>query len=207
MELKVIGTGVGRTGTYSTKLALNELGFGPCHHMEEVIFNMLTQVPLWKDAAEGKPDWEAIYKGYNSTVDWPTAAFTRELSEAYPDAKFVHTMRSPESWVASFSETIYKLLSNIDEAPKEMQGWLKMVVSVTEKTGFPVGLDKTGLINAFNAHTETVKKAVPASNLLMFQVKDGWAPLCEFLGVPVPDSPFPRSNDRGEFWDKVSGKK
>ena len=206
MELKVIGTGVGRTGTYSTKLALNELGFGPCHHMEEVLFNMPTQVPLWMDAANGKPNWEAIYNGYNSTVDWPTAAFARELSVAYPNAKFVHTVRSPESWAASYSETIYKLVANKDEAPKEMHNWLDMAARVTEKTGFPGGLDIAGLIKAFTAHTEAVKKAVPASNLLMFQVKDGWEPLCEFLDVPVPDKPFPRSNDRGEFWDRVSGK-
>jgi hypothetical protein len=207
MELKVIGTGVGRTGTYSTKLALNELGFGPCHHMEEVILNMPTQLAPWVDAVNGRPDWEAIYNGYNSTVDWPTAAFFRELSVAYPQAKFVHTVRSPERWAASFSETIYKLLANKDEAPKEMQDWLNMVVRVTEKTGFPGGLDTAGLIEAFNAHTEAVKKAVPASNLFMFQVKDGWEPLCEFLGVTVPDKPFPHTNDKDEFWDKVSGKK
>jgi len=207
MDLKVIGTGVGRTGTYSTKLALNELGFGPCHHMEEVILNMPTQLPPWVDASNGKPDWKSIYKGYNSTVDWPTAAFFRELSVAYPHAKFVHTVRSPERWAASFSETIYKLLANIDQAPKEMHDWLNMVVRVTEKTGFPGGLDTAGLIKAFTTHTEAVKKAVPATNLLMFQVKDGWAPLCEFLGVAVPDKPFPNTNDRGEFWDKVSGKK
>ncbi len=207
MDLKVIGTGVGRTGTYSTKLALNELGFGPCHHMEEVLFDMPTQVPLWMDAANGRPDWEGIYKGYNSTVDWPTAAFVRELSKAYPNAKFVHTMRSPESWAASFSETIYKLVANKSESPKEMHDWLDMAAHVIEKTGFPGGLDIAGLIKAFTAHTEEVKKAVPASNLLIFQVKDGWEPLCEFLDVPVPDKPFPRSNDRGEFWDRVSGKK
>lgn len=131
----------------------------------------------------------------------------RELSVAYPHAKFVHTVRSPESWAASFSETIYKLVANKDQAPKEMHNWLDMAARVTEKTGFPGGLDIVGLIKAFTTHTEAVKKAVPASNLLMFQVKDGWEPLCEFLGVPVPDKPFPRSNNRGEFWDRVSGKK
>lgn len=207
MELKVIGTGVGRTGTYSTKLALNMLGFGPCHHMEEVLFNMPTQVPLWMNAVNGKPDWEAIYKDYNSTVDWPTAAFVHELSVAYPHAKFVHTVRSPESWAASFSETIYKLVANKDGAPTEMHDWLDMASRVIEKTGFSGSLDLAGLIKVFTTHTETVKKAVPASNLLLFQVKDGWEPLCKFLGVPVPVSPFPRSNDRGEFWDRVSGKK
>ena len=207
MHLKVVGTGVGRTGTYSLKLALNELGFGPCHHMEEVLLNMPEQVPLWVNATNGKPDWEAIYKGYNSAVDWPTAGFFRELSAAYPHAKFVHTVRSPESWADSFSETIYKILAGKDQAPQEKRDWLNMAARVIEKTGFPSGLDMAELIKAFTAHTEAVKKAVPASQLLVFQVKDGWAPLCEFLGVSVPDKSFPRTNDRGEFWDLVSGKK
>lgn len=135
MQVKVIGTGVGRTGTYSLKLALNELELGPCHHMEEVLFHMPTHVPLWMDAANGKPDWDAIYKGYGSTVDWPTAGFFRELSVACPHAKFVHTVRSPDSWVASFSETIYKLLSNQDQAPAEMHDWLNMASRVIEKRG------------------------------------------------------------------------
>src|SRR5215216_2061299 len=103
MPLSVIGTGVGRTGTYSLKLALNQLGLGPCHHMEEVLLHMPVQVPLWAAAADGRPDWEAIYNGYRSGVDWPTAGFFRELRAAYPHARFVLTIRSPESWLQSFS--------------------------------------------------------------------------------------------------------
>lgn len=206
MTLTVIGTGVGRTGTYSLKLALNELRLGPCHHMEEVLLNMPMQLPLWVAAASGKPDWAAIYKGYNSAVDWPTAGFFRELAEAYPDARFVHTTRSAESWAESFSETIYKLLAGRQSAPKEMHAWLDMGEGVIAKTGFPAGLDIAGLQQAFNAHTEAVKAVVPARQLLLYQVKEGWEPLCSFLRVPVPDKPFPRSNDRVEFWDRVSGK-
>jgi len=122
-------------------------------------------------------------------------------------AKFILTVRSPESWVASFSETIYKLLAGRDQAPKEMRAWLEMAVGVIDKTGFPGGLDAAGLTKAFNAHNDAVKATIPPSHLLVYQVKDGWGPLCEFLGVPVPASPFPRTNDRGEFWDRVSGKK
>lgn len=207
MTMHVIGAGVGRTGTYSLKLAINQLGLGPCHHMEEVLHNQSVQVPLWAAAVNGHADWEAIYKGYESAVDWPTAGFFRELSAAYPSAKFVLTVRSPESWAESFSETIYKLLAGRDDAPEEMRAWLDMGVGVISKTGFPDGLDVAGMMKAFTAHNDAVKAAIPAHQLLVYQVKDGWDPLCAFLGVPVPDSPFPRTNDRSEFWDLVSGKK
>ena len=121
MPLNVIGAGVGRTGTYSFKLALNQLGLGPCHHMEEVLHQMPVQVPLWTAAVNRQPDWAAIYDGYKSAVDWPTAGFFRELSAAYPSARFVLTHRSPESWAQSFSETIYILLAGKADAPGEMR--------------------------------------------------------------------------------------
>ena len=206
MSLKVIGAGVGRTGTYSLKLAINRLGLGPCHHMEEVLHNQPVQVPLWAAAAAGHPDWEAIYKGYESAVDWPTARFFRELSAAYPTAKFILTHRSPESWAQSFSETIYKLLAERDQAPKDLQAWLDMSSGVIARTGFPDGLELAGLMEAFTAHNDAVKAAIPAQQLLVYQVKDGWDPLCRFLDVPVPAEPFPRTNHRAEFWDRVSGK-
>ncbi len=206
MALQVIGAGVGRTGTYSLKLAINRLGLGPCHHMEEVIFHMPEQVPLWVAAANGAPDWAAIYQGYQSAVDWPTAGFFRELAKAYPAAKFVLTVRSTESWVESFSATIYKLLGTREKAPQDMQEWLEMSARVIAKTGFPPGLDMAALAKAFEAHNAAVKAAIPAERLLVYQVKEGWAPLTAFLGVTPPDEPFPRTNDRGEFWDRVSGK-
>ena len=84
--LEVIGAGVGRTGTYSLKLALEQLGFGPCHHMEEVLKDPERQIPLWSAAARGTADWESALAGYRSAVDWPTAAFWRELAEARPES-------------------------------------------------------------------------------------------------------------------------
>ena len=207
MSLRVIGAGVGRTGTHSLKLAINHLGLGPCHHMEEVLFNLPVQLPLWAAAVNGHPEWGAIYKGYGSAVDWPTAGFFRELRAAYPSAKFVLTVRSPESWAESFSETIYKVIAERDQAPSELKGWLDFAFDVINKSGFPDGLDVAGLQRAFTAHNDAVKAAIPAHQLLIFRVKDGWGPLCAFLGVPVPTDPFPRTNDRGEFWNRVSGKK
>jgi hypothetical protein len=205
MPLHVIGAGVGRTGTYSLKTAINQLGLGPCHHMEEVILNMPVQLPLWQAAADGKPNWSAIYDGYAAAVDWPTAGFYRELLETYPTARFVLTTRSSEAWVESFGSTIYELLGKADTAPVPMRPWLAMVNQVLDKTGFPPGLDSAGLMAAFEKHIASVKAAIPASQLLVFEVKQGWGPLCHFLGVPVPDTPFPRTNDRAEFWDKVAG--
>jgi hypothetical protein len=203
--MKIIGAGVGRTGTYSLKLAINQLGFGPCHHMEEVLHHMAVQVPLWSSAAAGDADWSRIYEGYQSAVDWPTACFFRELLEAFPDARFVLTHRDPERWTESFGSTIYRLLAGKDEAPEEMRAWLAMVSDVIAKTGFPPGLGRDELAQAFMAHNALVKATIPASQLLVFEVKEGWEPLCDFLGVSVPDEAFPRTNDREEFWDRVNG--
>lgn len=206
MPLNVIGAGLGRTGTYSLKLAINQIGLGPCHHMEEVLHNMPVHVPLWSAAAADDPDWRRIYDGYKSAVDWPTACFFRELLKEYPAARFVLTQRDPERWADSFGATIYKLLAGRDQAPEEMRDWLEMASDVITRTGFPPGLDRNGLIEAFISHNDAVKEAIPADQLLVFEVKQGWAPLCEFLGAAVPEEAFPRTNHREEFWDRVNGK-
>jgi hypothetical protein len=198
--MRVIGAGLGRTGTYSLKLAIDQLGLGPCHHMAEVFSNMPTQVPLWAAALNGRPDWAAIYKGYTSAVDWPTTRFFRELHEEYPSAKFVLTHRSPESWAESFSDTIYRLMTARAEAPPELHAWFCIAIDVVAQTGFPGGLDVTALTKAYVAHNEAVQAAIPAHQLLVYQVKEGWEPLCAFLDVPVPTDPFPRTNDRAQFW-------
>ena len=118
MAMQVIGVGIGRTGTYSLKLAINQLGLGPCHHMEEVLSNQAVQVPLWAAAVKGRPDWEAIYDGYESAVDWPTAAFYRELYSAFPSAKYVLTVRSPDRWVESFPRLFTSSLARRARPPR-----------------------------------------------------------------------------------------
>jgi len=202
--MRVIGLGVGRTGTYSLKLAINQLGFGPCHHMEDVLHNQPTQLPLWTAALDGRPDFNAIYTSHESAVDWPTAGFGRELAAAYPSARFILTVRSPESWADSFSQTIYPLLTQRERVRDEMLPWIDMAARVVARTGFPAGLDSPALQQAFVAHGEAVKATIPAERLLVYQVKDGWGPLCGFLGVPAPAEPFPRSNGRGEVGDLVA---
>lgn len=205
--MKVIGLGVGRTGTYSLKLALERLGVGPCHHMEEVIFDPPKHVPLWTAALQGRADWPAIYRGYDSAVDWPTAGFHRELYAMYPSAKFILTHRSTDSWVQSFGATIYKLTSGAVQIPPPMRPFLDMAGGVITRTGFPIGLSPERLGPAFEAHIAAVKATIPADRLLVYQVKEGWGPLCAYLGVAEPAEPFPRTNNREEFWDRLAGGK
>jgi hypothetical protein len=204
MQLDVIGFGLGRTGTLSLKLALDQLGLGPCHHMEEVILSLPEQVPLWEAAVAGEADWDRLYSGYRSAVDWPTAAFVEELYALNPEAKFILSHRDPQRWAESFGSTIYRLTNQREEAPPEPRRWLNMVVGLLARNDIPMDLDTQGLAEAFSRHNEKVRALVPASQLLEFQASDGWEPLCEFLDVEVPAEPYPRTNNREEFWDVVA---
>ena len=203
MTLKAISAGYGRTGTMSLKLALEQLGLGPCHHMIEVIENGEKQVPLWNDALAGKPDFDAIYDGYSSAVDWPSAAFWKELADYYPDAKIILSSRSAESWYSSISETILATVWAPETWPPQATEWFTMVSKVLERS-FGAAKTKDELIANFLAHEAEVKAAIPADRLLVHSAKDGWDPLCAFLGVPVPDGDYPRTNSKEEFFQHMT---
>ena len=202
MTLSVISAGFGRTGTMSLKLALEELGLGPCHHMIEVIHNGEAQVPLWNAALAGKPDYAAIYDGYKSAVDWPSAAFWKELSDAYPEAQIILSSRSAESWYASISETILATVWAPETWPPQATEWFTMVSKVLERS-FGDARDKDDLIATFHAHEANVKATIPPERLLVHSAKDGWGPLCAFLEVPVPLTPYPRTNSKEEFFQHM----
>lgn len=205
MTLSVIGAGLGRTGTLSLKHALEELGFGPCHHMEEVMKHP-EQIPLWHAAGRGeKVDWEKLLAGYRSTVDWPSAQFWAELARAFPKAKVVLGVRDPERWYESFSNTILKLIQAPNPPPDPViRGILAMSKDVIMRRAFDGRLDDPAHIKAcFRRHNEAVKAALPADRLLVFEAAEGWRPLCKFLGVPAPATPFPRVNSTAEFWEII----
>ena len=206
MALKLIGAGFGRTGTLSLKGALEELGFGKCYHMRETFANA-GDAAIWQAAAEGKPvDWDALLEDYQATVDWPGCTFYRTLMERYPDAKVLLNVRDPEAWYKSASDTIYR--ASRPRFPRSLVPFfvppLRRLIRVTEaviwqKTFNNRFEDKAYALKVFNDHVEEVKRVVPAERLLVYEVKEGWNPLCAFLGVPVPDKPFPRLNDSASF--------
>lgn len=203
MTLEVIGAGFGRTGTMSLKLALEQLGVGPCYHMVEVLGDQATRVPQWNAAAAGEADYPKIFAGYASAVDWPVAAFWREVSEVFPNAKVILSTRGVDSWYASFSETILAVLTAPDRWPEPARPWLEMVSKVVIERSLGGRTDRDGVIAAFEAHEAAVKASVPPERLLVFSAKDGWEPLCAFLGKPVPAGPFPRTNTKEEFFEHM----
>lgn len=198
MTLKVIGSGYGRTGTMSLKLALEELGFGPCYHMMEVFKDKDHRSAQWEAAADGNPDWEGIFEGYESTVDWPNATFYRELAEAYPDARVIHTERDPEDWWRSTQNTIFNRLGENDP-DAQTDPWKRMVRKVVGRLFDGRLHDKEKCLAVYNAHNAEVRRVIPPERLLVYFAADGWAPLCTFLGVGVPDKPMPKVNTSDEF--------
>lgn len=206
MGLRVIGSGFGRTGTMSTKMALEKLGFGPCHHMVEVMGDP-AQPPHWKALAEGKEvDWAEVFDGYESQVDFPGASVWHELSIAFPDAKVIHTERPEEEWWASYSATIGKFFAHrqsLDLPPPILAIFETMDKLLLE--GVFGGLDRESSLGAYRQNNEMVRASIPDDRLLVFSPADGWEPLCSFLGVPVPDEEYPCSNARAEFWELFGG--
>lgn len=195
MSLKVIGAGYGRTGTMSLKLALEQLGFGPCFHMSEAIANPAC-IPGWIEACNGRPDWEKLFAGYFATVDHPGCAFYRELAAAYPAAKVVLTVRDPNDWFDSTQATVFSPQMRDRVADPHFKEFLTRTVWGLFGGGID---DRAYMVEKFERHTAEVERAIAAERLLVFQVSQGWEPLCEFLAVPVPAAPFPRVNSRAEM--------
>lgn len=207
-SLLVIGSGFGRTGTKSLKEALEQLGFGPCHHMHENI-ERPELVSHWQNVAAGKPvDWKEVFAGYRSQVDWPGAHVWRELSVAFPAAKVIHSVRPEEVWWNSFSKTIGKLGSSYQQMqlPPHIRNMTEAAFEMIGRQTFDGKMaDRDGALAVYNLRTQQVREAIPPERLLVFDVVEGWEPLCRFLNVPVPNMPFPHLNLRADFWEALGG--
>jgi hypothetical protein len=216
--IRVIGAGFGRTGTLSLREALVRLGFGPCDHMLEN-FDHPTRFALWRDAFRRKQrgeriDWRPLLEGYRAVVDWPGVYFWRELTEAHPDARVILTVRDPDRWYDSAQATIFAMRARAEESPwsraalraiapliprlrQGMQLADEVIWEGTFGGRFP---DRSHALAVFGEHNEAVQATIPAERLLVFDVKQGWGPLCAFLGVPVPEhESFPHANDAETF--------
>ncbi|MEM7185197.1 MAG: sulfotransferase family protein [Bacteroidota bacterium] len=218
MALKVIGAGYGRTGTKSLQLALEILGFGKCYHME-ALFRNPEGVTHWKSAyLEQQVDWDALFEGYGSAVDFPVSMYYQELAAHFPDSKVILTTRDPEKWYESAHKTIFsfdpgpglkiKMLFSMLFSSKARN--LFKVIQLNDKSIWGKLFegkfkDREYAIQNFKNHSEAVKRNIPPHRLLEFHPSQGWEPLCQFLGVDIPTEPFPNTNTRENFHDWAKG--
>lgn len=201
MTLRVVGAGLGRTGTHSLKNALELLLDAPCYHMIEV-FGRPDDIPVWHRAVNGdQPDWNTFLAGYDAAVDWPVCAFWREVSAANPDAVILlSTRRSADAWWQSASNTIFHIMDNdVGPADDNMTAQRDMAIAMLNNTFTPNWQDETNAKRAYEAHNADVRASAPADRLIDWQPGDGWAPICEKLGLPVPSEPFPHVNTTDDF--------
>jgi hypothetical protein len=197
MALEVIAAGLGRNATFSMKFALEKLGFGPCHHMVEVFANGSRQIPLWIEAARGNPDWDGIFADYRATSDYPSASYWRELAEHYPQAKVVLTTRDPDSWFESVSDTIFSDAMQAGLVGTPLGDMMQGVI-FSHFGGGDIR-DRAFMTDWYVKRNQEVIDTIAPERLLVFHPKDGWEPVCAFLGVEVPQVKFPKVNSRDEI--------
>ena len=205
MALQVIGAGLGRTGTMTLKTALEQLGFSPCHHMYEVIQHP-EQAEFWERAARGQAvDWEEVFANYRASCDWPSCTFYKELAERYPSAKVILTQRDPKAWYRSVNNTILPAMKGPIFAPDGSRvgppgDFAPLLIG---QGTFGNRFDEAHMIDVFERHNREVARTIPAERLMVFEAAQGWEPLCNFLGVPVPPTPFPKVNTTEEFQQRT----
>jgi hypothetical protein len=202
MTLSVVGAGFGRTGTLSLKMALEQLGIGRCYHMVEV-FQKPEAPEQWRAAGDGEgADWDTIFDGYSATVDWPGATFYREIADHYPKAKVILTERDADAWFKSTQATIFANdLGGGDGSP-----FAQMFKAVIGKLFDGRLHDRDHCIAVYRAHNAEVRRVIPAERLLVYEVAQGWGPLCDFLKLPTPDTPMPKVNSTEEFVGRIANR-
>lgn len=194
MTLKIIGAGMGRTGTASLKVALETLDIGHCYHMSEVLKNPSCTTD-WINVAEGNADWDKIFNGYSATVDNPACNYWKELADYYPNAKVILTVRDADKWFDSTNETIHsvgfaKFIKNSPFGEMVQKNIWDLMENRMQ--------DRKHMVDFFTNRTTEIIDYIAPDRLLVYQVSEGWQPLCTFLNIPIPDTAFPRINSRDE---------
>lgn len=195
--MKLINLGFGRTGTTSLKAALERIGYAPCFHTTDLLTST-DNLDVWEAAGRGETtNWQVFFKDY-AVADWPAALHWRDILAAHPTAKVMISVRDPDAWHGSMMATLAKLDAIHLPIPRLKRA--KAFMYRTLDTMFDGRLDdRAYATQVFKQHIADVQATVPTDNLLVYQVTEGWEPLCTFLGVDVPDEPFPRDNRRENF--------
>ncbi len=198
--MKIIGVGMGRTGTTSIQRALTNFGYH-AYNTEAMIKHkhFAAWINLFKGETD-EPDWSTLFAGYDATLSWPACFFYKELMTVYPEAKFILTTRDPESWVDSFLHSWQVLvgLRTFHFIPR-VRAMTEFMNDGLQKHVFGGEPNRERMIAVFERHNRAVQEEIPAKRLLIYEVQQGWEPLCTFLNQPMPDIPFPYENTRGNF--------
>jgi Sulfotransferase domain len=202
MGLRVVGAGLGRTGTMSLKIALERLLGGRCYHMIET-FDRPDDGPVWLRAARGdEPDWHTFLADYDATVDWPACDFWRPLAEANPEALVLLSVRdSADAWWKSANDTIFTALRRRMGSDDDDLGWQAEFF----ESRIGVFADEVAAKAMYEEHNANVRAATPVDRLLEYRLGSGWEPLCDAVHLPVPDEPFPHANTTEDFHKMVEG--
>ena len=199
MSLRVIGAGLGRTGTHSLKLALERLLGAPCYHMIEV-FGQPAHIPIWQRATAGEmPRWKELLAGYRATVDWPAAAFWKEISQEHPDALVLLSVREVDDWWASADRTIFAISRREAPPGPVFPAQFEMVKTLLRTRFTPAWSDERTAKQAYLRHNDEVRRSAARDRLLEWHPGDGWEPICARLGLALPSEPFPHVNTTEEF--------
>ncbi len=213
--MKLIGAGLPRTATLTQRAALETLGLAPCYHMQNVFADM-AEAGRWRDALDGKLSAAEIVKDYPAVVDWPGSYYYRELMEAYPEAKVLLSVRDGQAWAESMRKTIWglfyddTLIRHVSDARTKVDPvwamYIEMMKEMWRRTELLDGEATTldFMAAAMERFNDEVRAAVPSEKLLEWAPKDGWEPLCEFLGAPIPDEPVPHINDTQQFVEQIT---
>lgn len=214
--MKLIGAGLPRTATTTQKVALEMLGLSTYHMVD--LMSDYGDIELWERAEAGEDVWDELLAGKDATVDWPGARFYEPLMEKYPDAIVLLSVRDPESWERSMRETICNIyfgdvvMRHLSDAriliDENWRDWIMLMRKLTWEGRGPMGdapETTEGLIRSAERWNAEVKANVPADRLVVWEPKDGWEPICDALGVPVPDEPLPHVNDVNGFRQGIYG--
>ena len=202
--MKIICAGWGRTGTRSLKRSLEILTGQPSYHMQNILLNK-KDAQLWHNSIfkhKGKFDWEKIYFGYGACLDFPSCNYYQELMDAYPDAKVILTIRDDESWIKSWNvlnnqilkSFTFKFLAKIPNTSFYLQKQIHNEMILGPRGAFQGAKTDDERKRKFNEWNQSVIDYVPSERLLVYQVKEGWGPICRLLNVPIPKIPFPYLN-------------
>ena len=205
MTLRVIGAGAGRTGTETLRRALETLGFAPCHHMF-ALRDDPALVPPWLAVArrEASPDWDALFEGFEAQVDWPGAAFWREIAAHFAEARVILSVRDAAGWYDSLAATILPFVAARGRHSPPHRNDMAEITERLLRRELGDPFDRDRAMAAYERRLAEVREAIPPERLLELPMGAGWGPLCEFLGRPVPDAPYPSGNTAAEFRARIA---